>query len=332
MRLAGTRLRNHESRRGLTIDTKAGPVWNGKVRFNEQWLDQPLRWTRPRMIFVCAHGDLFHESVPDEWLDRVFAVMALAPQHIFQVLTKRPERMLAYLTRLVCDDGFQPYVRRPGWTARDPRDGDRVLLLREEQRWPLQNVWLGFSAEDQARFDERWPHMEKLAWAGWLTWLSAEPLLGPIDATAALWSFRPCPDCPSPDLEKVISEDCCRDPEPADGLKWIVAGGESGPGARPAHPDWFRQLRDDCQRAEAAFHFKQWGAWAPGESIDGPQTRSETGATFFAGKWVFEEVNPKMGSELHRDDEPEVWRVGKKRAGRLLDGVLHDGFPEEMRV
>src|SRR6185437_9874546 len=97
MKLAGTRLQHHSSRAGLTIDTSNGPVWNGQVRFNEQWLNQPLEWKRPRRIFVCAHGDLFHESVPNEWIDKVFAVMALAPWHTFQVLTKRPERMKAYL-------------------------------------------------------------------------------------------------------------------------------------------------------------------------------------------------------------------------------------------
>ncbi len=95
MGLAGTRLAQHPSRAGLTTASKAGPVWNGQVRFNEAWLTQPLTWKRPRMIFVCAHGDLFHENVPDEWIDRVFAVMALARHHTFQVLTKRAARMRA---------------------------------------------------------------------------------------------------------------------------------------------------------------------------------------------------------------------------------------------
>jgi len=98
MKLAGTRLQHHPSRVGLTQDTANGPVWTGDVRFNEGWLDQPLRWKKSRKIFVCAHSDLFHESVPDEWIDQIFAVMALAPQHNFQVLTKRPRRMLAYLS------------------------------------------------------------------------------------------------------------------------------------------------------------------------------------------------------------------------------------------
>ncbi len=99
MKLAGGRLRGHPSRKGLTIPSKAGPVWTGEVRLNEEWLDQPLRWRKPRSIFVCAHGDLFNENVPDEWIDQVYGVMALCPQHTFQVLTKRPERMREYIDR-----------------------------------------------------------------------------------------------------------------------------------------------------------------------------------------------------------------------------------------
>src|SRR5690606_34453266 len=150
MKLAGTRLQRHPSRAGLTIATKAGPVWNGKVRLNEAWLDQPLKWKRPRMIFVCAHGDLFHEDVPDEWIDRVFAVMALAPQHTFQVLTKRAERMRRYM---------EPHDQR-----RADSLGRKVLDLGYREplellHWPLPNVWLGVSAEDQTRADERIPHL-----------------------------------------------------------------------------------------------------------------------------------------------------------------------------
>lgn len=114
MKLAGTRLKHHPTREGLTTDSKAGPVWNGKVRFNESMLLDPLKWRRPRMIFVCAHGDLFAENVPDEWIDQVFAVMALAPHHTFQVLTKRPERMRAYLTR-AAGDGRQDVRNHLAW-------------------------------------------------------------------------------------------------------------------------------------------------------------------------------------------------------------------------
>ena len=111
MHLAGTRLKHHPSRAGLTRETGGRPKWTGEVRCNREWLDQPLRWRRPRMIFVCAHGDLFHESVPDDWIDQVFAVMALAPQHTFQVLTKRADRMHRYMTHWPNGAGRVHHVR-----------------------------------------------------------------------------------------------------------------------------------------------------------------------------------------------------------------------------
>ena len=169
MRLAGGRLRNHPSRIGLTRVTGAGRVWTGEVRLNEAWLDQPLRWRRPRRIFVCAHGDLFHPEVPDEWIDYVFAVMALGMQHTYQVLTKRPKRALAYfaardshlgMTR--CFRNFRGYERPVG-------------------PWPLPNVWLGVSVEDQDTANERIPPLLETPAA--LRFVSAEPLLGPVDLT-----------------------------------------------------------------------------------------------------------------------------------------------------
>ena len=98
-KLAGTRLRDHKSRADLTRESGGRHVWTGEVRFNEEWLRQPLRWTKPRRIFVNAHSDTFHENVPFGWVDKIFAVMALCPQHTFQVLTKRPERMAEYLSQ-----------------------------------------------------------------------------------------------------------------------------------------------------------------------------------------------------------------------------------------
>lgn len=257
MRLAGTRLKHHPTRKGLTKPTKTGPVWTGEVRFNEGLLDQPLRWRRPRMIFPVAHGDLFHENVPDEWIYKAVTVMALSQRHTYQVLTKRSKRMLEVMERL--GESIAPLeaiARDMGHTFKfRGLDGNEHGTLA----WPLSNVWLGFSAEDQERFDERWPHVEKLAWAGWLTWLSAEPLLGPINTNAGLWSFKPCPDCPSPDPLKGISDNCCREPELVPGLRWIVSGDESAqnkPG-RTTDLDWHRQLRDDCDAASVPFFLKQ---------------------------------------------------------------------------
>ncbi|MEE3101228.1 MAG: phage Gp37/Gp68 family protein, partial [Pseudomonadota bacterium] len=230
--LAAGRLRHHPSRAGLARMNAAGEArFTGEVRFNEGWLDQPLRWTRPRRVFVCAHGDLFHESVPDEWIDKVFAVMALAPQHTFQVLTKRPERARVYLER-------------------DPRDAinsEAGMIVDWSEMtvhpaWPLPNVWLGTSVEDRATADARIPHLLETPSA--VRFVSAEPLLGPLDLTEWLHDS----DCDS--LSTRFGPDylcTCQEPHEVR-LDWVIVGGESGRAARPMHPDWARSLRDQCQR------------------------------------------------------------------------------------
>lgn len=231
MRLAGTRLKHHPSRKGLTQPSKAGPVWTGEVRLNEQWLDQPIRWKRPRKIFVCAHGDLFHENVPEEWIDKAYARMALARHHIYQVLTKRPERAHGYLTRDGVDHAGKP-MDSPGMGT---RDGIRRVMVDTGlydglDDWPLPNVWLGVSVENAAHM-ERIDDLRRTPAA--VRFLSLEPLLGPL---------------PALNLE---------------GIHWVIVGGESGPGARPMHPDWARDLRDQCQAAGVPFFMKQMARKAP---------------------------------------------------------------------
>lgn len=228
MKLAGTRLRHHPSRAGLTEDTKAGPVWNGQVRFNEDWLDQPMRWRKPRMIFVCAHSDLFHENVPDDWIDRVFAVMALSPQHTFQVLTKRSARMRAYLLSRDPVNGENELVRQYINDLVIARGGEWLDDF-SDLAWPLPNVWLGVSVEDQERYDLRAPDLRQTSAA--VRFLSVEPLLGPI----------------TPDWLP----------------HWVIVGGESGRGARPMNPAWVRVWRDLCAAGGVPFFFKQWGNWQP---------------------------------------------------------------------
>ncbi len=258
MRLAGTRLRDHASRAGLTRDSKAGPVWTGEVRFNAQWLDQPLRWAKPRLIFVCAHSDLFHESVPDEWIDQVFAVMALAPRHTFQVLTKRAERMRAYLTAPRTVEGA-PWDR---WTEIALGIGYSVRGYAGsggQTARPLPNVWLGISAEDQRRADERIPHL--LATPAAVRWVSAEPLLGPIGMSTngrfndgdGAWNWLTGGRF---DVD-VDANGTTGGSHKGARIDWVVAGGESGPGARPMHPAWARSLRDQCASAGVAFFMKQ---------------------------------------------------------------------------
>lgn len=322
MRLAGTRLRDHPSRAGLTTPSKAGPVWNGEVRFNEQWLDQPLRWKRPRRIFVCAHGDLFHESVPDAWIDRVFAVMALSPQHTFQVLTKRAGRMRAYVTGLLALFHASPAALydRVGQSFADLAFGepDEAMAAFDAIGWPLRNVWLGVSAEDQTRADERIPDLLATPAAG--RFVSLEPMLGPVNIGWAV----------SPNL-LVIGAGFLRRGQFSPGLEklrpldWVILGGESGPGSRPMHPDWARQVRDDCAAAGVAFFFKQWGDWVAFDAVEG----DTSGFRYMA-------ANGKSGAFLQAIEtlggavfESSSWfeRVGKAAAGRLLDGVTHDAMP-----
>lgn len=344
MKLAGGRLRHHPSRAGLTIDSKAGPVWNGQVRLNEEWLEQPLRWSRPRRIFVCAHGDLFHESVPDEWIDQVFAIMALAPQHTFQVLTKRADRMRAYLGE-------------PG--EESTRTRYRAITEAIERRgeampanfWFMQHIWLGFSAEDQARFDERWNNFRHIGSFG-PKWASLEPLLGPIDlgvredwcdlcggtGKLARWPKGTCHVCAGRGRVWIVGEPL-RSHYPR--LSWIVVGGESGPDARPMHPDWARKVRDDCAAAGIAFFFKQWGEWAewappPYDEPEAEQVQVDSEEAEAA--WASAIAPCLLTHDGRRFDHPDalpddtparlLQRIGKKAAGRILDGSTYSHFPE----
>ncbi|KPH59166.1 phage Gp37/Gp68 family protein [Novosphingobium sp. ST904] len=320
MKLAGTRMKNHASRKGLTIDTKAGPVWNGDVRLNEQWLDLPLRWKRPRMIFVCAHGDLFHESVPDEWIDRVFAVMALARQHTFQVLTKRSARMREYVNGMLRGRSLHDAMRKV-------TGSDKAQLIYTCDR-ALPNVWLGVSVEDQARADERIGDLLKTPAAK--RWLSCEPLLGPIDLSRWTQATAHCPACGFHTDHPRALRGCkgyCQDPSgnSCDALPcpkcarlhywtggrvrldWVVVGGESGKGARPMHPDWARSLRDQCREAKIPFFFKQWGDWDWLYSQDGDCWRPYEFAVqqgYDSATW---QARPRL--------------IGKACAGRLLEGI-----------
>lgn len=150
--------------------SNAGPVWTGEVRFNRQWLRQPSLWTRPRLIFVAAHGDLFHPGVTDAQLDEVFGVMALCRRHLFQVLTKRVDRAAEYLDALP--------ARQRAWACDSGLDFVDL---------PLSNVMIGASVEDQTRADERRPALRRIAELGWRTWVSYEPALGLVDWAG--WHF-----------------------------------------------------------------------------------------------------------------------------------------------
>lgn len=224
--------------------TEAGGEWTGKVNLLAGRLDQPLRWRKPRRIFVNAQSDLFHKDVPDSFIGAVFDIMSKAPHHTFQILTKRHGRMRALLNRWatqVPDD-------LPQYKAAFRSHGGQWSMVRQ---WPLPNVWLGVSVEDQATADLRIPALLDTPAA--VRWISAEPLLGPVD----LREWVHTPECLSDDDDGPPW--CTCGLFLSGGLGWVVVGGESGPGARPMHPAWARSLRDQCASAGVAFHFKQWG-------------------------------------------------------------------------
>lgn len=324
--LAATRLKNHPSRKGLATRNAEGVAkFTGEVRFNQQWLTQPLHWKKPRMIFVCAHGDLFHEDVPDIWIDQVFAVMALCPQHTFQVLTKRPERMRAYLT----DEDAQGRIPNEAtqlhyWTGKGCADGFHFAKREDDfdelPTWPLPNVWLGTSAEDQITADARIPDLLHTPAAK--RFISAEPLLGPVDLTHIThrdpkqFSFLTF----SPTLNALtgnypLLDGFPRRPHP-NRLHWVIGGGESGRHARFTEPNWLRSLRRQCAAANVPFFFKQWGSWA--WSPDHMRYIEAEGWARGLGAKRF---------EAHSSGHTAAF-VGKAKAGRLLDGVEHNGMPE----
>lgn len=288
MRLAGTRLQHHPSRANLTTMTKAGPVWNGAVRLNREWLTQPLGWKKPKRIFVCAHGDLFHEAVPDDWILDVFTIMAIAGHHTFQVLTKRADRMCDFLNRPgLLDDIYTNWTSFSG-------------APREVYSWPLHNVWLGCSAEDQRRYDERRRWLDETP--AKVKFWSIEPMLGPIDMKI-----------------QFVKPD------------WIIVGGESGPSARPMHPDWARSIRDQCAAAGVPFFFKQWGAWKNGSDFaDDAKVVCRDGRVF--ENTIGAAVDADSARPIMAHNPTLMRNVGKKRAGRLLDGVEHNGVPAAAHV
>lgn len=268
------------------------------VQLRPDKLALPLRWTKPRKVFVNSMSDLFHDKVPDEYIAEVFAVMACAYQHTFQLLTKRHGRMRSLLS----SDEFISMVDRESIAY------DRSPLGHRQISWPLRNVWLGVSAEDQKRADLRIPALLDTPAA--VRFVSGEPLLGPINLPSH-W-LHPVMRTPSPENNAIG-----RRIGKAHGvgfIDWVIVGGESGPGARPMHPDWARSLRDQCVAAGVPFLFKQWGETVPlGQMTDEARRR-----------W-----DDHHGCDVY--PEESLWRLGKKRAGRELDGRTWDQYPRAVR-
>lgn len=292
--------------------------WSGNVEFFEDRLLHPLKWRKPRKVFVNSQSDLWHPDVDDQTIDRIFAVMALAKDHTFQVLTKRPERMLKYLRWEGETRNRAGSVRAEAdhILAQNPAIHKQVGRMARLFDWPLKNVWLGVSVEDQKTADDRIPFLVRCPAA--VRYLSCEPLLGPI----SLFQWLSNPTSAALDYGRVPAL-----------LDWVIVGGESGPLARSMNPDWPRSLRDQCQAANVAFFFKQHGEWISDSDGNIGAYGDRAVADYCAA--VAGRPGPRAHIWPRTPPTEEVpyehcnisVRVGKRASGRLLDGVEWSQFP-----
>jgi len=275
-----------------------------RVTLHQEKLNQPLFWKKPKRIFVNSMSDLFHDDVPFEFIWSVWARMVTNRQHTYMILTKRPKRMKEFFD----------------WNA--------SLEFKVETTWP--NIWLGVSVENQATADERIPLLLQVP--ATVRFVSCEPLLGPVNLerieprgkAAFIHSLSGIVSVPFTVLDNYPKID------------WVIVGGESGPGSRPVHPDWVRSLRDQCQAAGTKLFFKQWGEWEPIEEVkcgvldDNIHRLSSNIIIGIDGISEGEGWNGTVSSPEMIRDRP-LWhlkRVGKKIAGRELDGRTWDELPE----
>lgn len=287
---------------GIARRRAGGPQWTGDVRVISEHLGDPLRWRKPRRVFVNSMSDLFHENLTNEEIAAVFGVMAAAPQHTFQVLTKRARRMREWFEWIEEDHrGDELNGDRidslATWAADELGDGsegdqerwfERVRGLIQDAHdgfhhdvpWPLPNVWIGVSVENQAAADERIPDL--LATPAAVRFLSCEPLIGPLDLAAV------------------------RGGRAVSSLDWVIAGCESGPGARTCEASWLRSLRDQCEAAGVPFFLKQ----AVGQARDATQRITVDG--------LVPVVDAGPGSKVKAGGVIEL---------PYLDGVQHAAFP-----
>lgn len=230
----------HKRLMALKPEKYHSPFLDG-VQTHPDELIKPLLRKKPTMWFVNSMSDLFHDDVPFDFIDEVFAVMICARQHSFQVLTKRPDRMYEYL-KVKRDDLIERWAEATYKVGISDEDDDvdapACYVHNISQKiFPPQNIRIGTSCEDQLTFNTRGVYIAYLATLGWRTMLSLEPLLGPINLL----------------MDGIFGSS----------FHWVITGGESGHNARPVHPDWVRSLRDQCAAAGVPFFFKQWGEWLP---------------------------------------------------------------------
>lgn len=304
----------------VLVEGRLQQDFNVRTRAAASTWKQPLAWDRKAAkegrrarVFCASLADVFDAEVNDDWRDDLFALIAVTPHLDWLLLTKRPKVGRDYLNRryglpAVWLDAVAGLTRSgiipPSMSACAQA---LEVCSRLSPSTPLPNVWLGVTVEDQKLADLRIPLLLETPAA--VRFLSMEPLLGSVDLRDWTYPTSTGRALRAPEPFSIKRSHPVSDVRP--GLDWVITGGESGPGARPAHPDWFRDVRDQCAAAGVPFLFKQWGEWAPGGDFP---DRIPSGKRHDFGDDTL-------------DDDRSVWRVGKKAAGRLLDGLLHDGYP-----
>lgn len=296
-------------------------------------LSLPMKWRRPKFIFVNSMSDLFHEQIPDAYIDEVFGIMLACEvlddhKNTFQILTKRPERMHRYLTQRSPQELFSAWALSANALVRvDGGDGpfsEAVATDSFERFWPLPNVWLGVSVENQQAADERVPLL--LQTPASMRFLSCEPLLGSVELTRLgtdkAYNINA--------LNGVMraNESNTLNPEPLmtiEKIDWVIVGGESGAYARPMHPTWVRSLRDQCVETGVPFFFKGWGEWMP---VDEPWKGGSTKDLRANEQWL----NADGGQGFHGTGVWRTRRNGKRNAGFMLDGRTWYEYPVEQTV
>jgi protein gp37 len=290
---------------GLTKLGPKGPIWTGEVRLALDKLAEPLRWRKPCRVFVNSMSDLFHPKVSFEYIAAVFGVMHACPDHTFQILTKHPDRAVEFFKWVEDQDICKwtcAYLDKAGFE----RGCGSAFDVDE---WPLKNVWIGASVEDQKRADLRIPLLLQIPAV--VHFLSCEPLLEHVEIDSEFLTGEYAPS----DEGGAAAE------TPGPRIDWIIVGGESSHGARPMHPDWARSLRDQCVAAGVAFFFKQWGNWSEieydHENPPGDKPRERY-------------INAAGGHGFHGEQVVRLRSRGKKANGRLLDGRTWDEFPRKV--
>ena len=288
-----------EQNRPALLVIKGLPKWNGETQFINQQLLKPTQWKKPRKIFVCSMGDLFHESIPFEWIDVVFSIMSDIDQHIYQVLTKRPFRMQQFYDWKAKQLGVK-------WQAKD-------------------NVWIGVTVESQEQVYRILPLLKV---PSKIRFISCEPLLSNIDLY--------------PWLDEYIGPSETGHNDWLNGLNWVIVGGESGPEARPMHPEWVRSLKNQCKISGTPFFFKQWGEWYTdwlNIQTKEPVFKMYPNYQKFQQKlWVRKgdsciDMNGKIcknGGDMKTASYPVaiMQKIGKQKSGVILDGKEYKQFPK----